>query len=170
MKSYPSKIALGLLFLLPLAPAIAADEPSDPSWRKAADNHIFAQQLVNDELSKSPDLIVIGVHADLPGTKDERMIASNLDRIGKRDDDDDKAGAIDGKTVLAPNLTEPGKFEILIPMLDKSGDIIGAIGLVFKYQKGDSQLALLKRATEIRDEFAQQLDSAADLFRPIGQS
>lgn len=166
MTTSATKIALTLACLLPLVPALAADEPTDPSWRKAADNHIFAQQLVNDELRRSSDLLVIGIHADLPGTKDERMIACNLGRVGKVDDDDDKAGAIDGKTVLAPNPEDPGRFEILIPLHDKAGDRIGAIGLVFKYHAGESLVHLLKRAIEVRDGFARRLNSADDLFRP----
>jgi hypothetical protein len=117
-------------------------------------------------MASNPELLVVGIHCDRPGTQDERMIASNLDRINKVDDDDDKAGAVDGKTVLAPNLSDPTKFEVLIPMLDASGNRIGAIGLVFKYKQGDNQVEILKKATEIRDGIAQKVSSAGDLFKP----
>jgi hypothetical protein len=148
------------------AAAFCADPETDPSWTKAADNKIFAQTLANEVMAGNADLLVIGIHASKPGSKDERMIASNLDRIGKIDDDDDKAGAVDGKTVLAPNLKEPNKFEVLIPMHNTAGDIIGAIGLVFKYKAGDSQVKLLGKATKIRDGLAAKLPTADDLFKP----
>src|SRR5215472_9620059 len=81
------------------APALA-DQPLG----KAADNAIYAQQLVNEQMAKHPELVVIGVHAAKPGAKKSTMIASNLDRIGKADDDDDLAVAHERKTILAPNL------------------------------------------------------------------
>jgi len=145
--------------------AFCADVETDPSWTKAADNKIYAQTLANEVIASNAELLVIGIHATKPGTKDERMIASNLDRIGKMDDDDDKAGAVDGKTVLAPNLKEPNKFEVLIPLHDTAGDIIGAIGLVFKYKAGDNQVKILSKATKIRDGLAAKLAGIDDLFK-----
>ena len=166
MKTNPLRFLIAASALSLGAAAFCADPVSDPTWTKAADNKIYAQTLANEVMAANPELLVIGIHATKPGTKDEKMIASNLDRIGKMDDDDDKAGAVDGKTVLAPNLKEPQKFEVLIPMHNTGGDIIGAIGLVFKYQKGDSQVKLLGKATKIRDGLARKLPSADDLFKP----
>jgi len=165
---YPTlKLALVTAVLATAQLCIAADEPSDPSWKKAADNKIFAQTLVDSAKQSHSDLLVVGIHSNLPGTKDERMIACSLDRIGKVDDDDDKAGAVDGKTVLAPNLTEPDKFEILMPLKDKSGLRIGALALVFKYKQGDDEVKLLAKATKIRDGFAAKLGGADDLFKAV---
>jgi hypothetical protein len=166
--NYPSlKLALVTVFLAGSQLCFGADEPSDPSWKKAADNKIFAQTLADDALKSHSDLFVVGIHSNLPGTKDERMIACTLDRVGKVDDDDDKAGAVDGKTVLAPNQTEPNKFEILMPLKDKAGDRIGAVAFVFKYKQGDDEVKLLAKATKIRDGFAAKLNSGDDLFKPV---
>jgi hypothetical protein len=167
MNSLPSKFALVCLCLASVSFSFAADPVADPSWKKAADNKIFAQTLVDGALRTHSELLVVGIHSNLPGTKDERMIACNLDRIGKVDDDDDKAGAVDGKTVLAPNETDPNKFEILIPLKDKSGNRIGALALVFKYTKGADEVKLLGKATKLRDSFAAKLGSAEDLFKPV---
>jgi len=46
--------------ILALLPALNAATPPDPSWRKAADNHIFAQRLVNELMAKYPELVVVG--------------------------------------------------------------------------------------------------------------
>ena len=143
----------------------AADAP-DPSWGKAADNHIFAQSVANEIMAKNPDLVVIGLHAIAPGAKDETLIATNLDRIGKKDDDDDVAVATERKTILAPNLKDATRFEVQVPLKTSSGEIIGAIGLVFKYKEGDNEVVLHKKALAIRDAIAKQVSSLADLFKP----
>ena len=119
---------------------------ADAPWGKAADNKILAQAVVNDTMAAHADLLVVGLHTIAPGAKDETMIASNLDRIGKKDDDDDIAVATERKTICAPNLKDPTRFEVQVPMMDKAGEVIGAIGLVFKYKAGDDEVALLKKA------------------------
>jgi len=78
----------------------SAAAAADPAFGKAADNAIYAQQLVNEQMAKHPELLVLGMHAAKPGAKDSHMIAANLDRIGKADDDDDLAVARERKTIL----------------------------------------------------------------------
>ena len=51
-------------------------------------------------------------------------------------------------------------------MKDAGGDIIGAIGLVFKYHAGDDEVQLHIKALAIRDGLARQIPSLADLFTP----
>lgn len=141
---------------------------ADPALGKAADNHILAQTVVNSVMARHPELVVVGLHATAPGAAHETMIASNLDRIGKLDDDDDIAVATEHKTILAPNVKEPNKFEVQVPLLDAAGRFIGAAGLVFRYQAGDDQLVLHREALAIRDEMAAQFRDAAALFAPAG--
>lgn len=144
----------------------AAETTPDPSWGKAADNKIFAQTLVNDTMAAHPELVVMGLHAVAPGQKDEKMIATNLDRIGKKDDDDDIAVATEGKTILAPNLTDPHKFEVQVPLLDSSGRTVGSIGFVFKYHAGDDQIEFHKKAFAIRADLAKRISDHDALFAP----
>ena len=167
MKRFSALSAIAAASLCLGASSLRADEaPTDPSWRKAADNHIFAQTLVNDTMAANPDLVVIGLHAVAPGAKDETMIATNLDRVGKKDDDDDVAVATERKTILAPNLKDSSRFEVQVPLKDSSGAIVGAIGLVFKYHAGDDEVALHVKALAIRDNIAKQVSGLADLFKP----
>ena len=132
---------------------------------KSADNKIYAHSLVNKVMIDNPDLLVLGLHAVAPGARDETMIASNLDRIGKKDDADDIAVATERKTILAPNLKESNKFEVQIPLMDASNRIIGATGLVFKYKTGDDELILHEKALKIRNELAKQIPDLAALFK-----
>lgn len=146
--------------------AFAADEAPQPPLGKAADNHIYAQTLVNSIMAEHSELVVIGLHATAAGSKDERMIATNLDRIGKIDDDDDVAVATERKTICAPNLKDDTRFEVQVPLMDAQSHVVGAIGLVFKYHPGDDELALHKRALEIRAELAKQIPDHDSLFKP----
>ncbi len=165
---YTSRLLL--LFSLPLAlghPVFAETAP-DPTWRKAADNHIYAQQLVNQTMAAHPELLVIGMHATRPGATGQRMIASNLDRIGKHDDDDDIGVATEHKTICAPNLKETFKFEVLMPLKDASGHVLNAaVGFVFKYKAGDDEVKMHAKAVAIRDDLARRIPSLEALFAPV---
>jgi hypothetical protein len=132
---------------------------------KAADSAIFAQTLVNEQIAKHPELLILGMHAPKPGAKDSHMIASNLDRIGKEDDEDDLAVAKERKTILAPNMKEPDKFEVAVPLKDASGKVIGSLSTVFKYAPGDDEVKMHQAALAIRDEVARKIPSVAALFK-----
>jgi iron complex outermembrane receptor protein len=147
--------------------ATAAYALADPALGKAADNAIYAQSLVNEQMAKHPELLVLGMHAPKPGAKDSHMIAANLDRIGKADDEDDLAVAQERKTILAPNVKEPTKFEVAVPLKDASGKVIGSLSTVFKYAAGDDEIKLHAAAVAIRDEMAKKIPSVAALFKPV---
>src|SRR6202011_2124119 len=82
-----SKTQVGLMALIGCMSLTAASAAE--KLGKAADNAIYAQTLANEVMASHPELVVIGLHALKPGSKEETMIASNLDRIGKKDDEDD---------------------------------------------------------------------------------
>jgi hypothetical protein len=149
-----------------LSCATAAYALADPALGKAADNAIYAQTLVNEQMAKHPELLVLGMHAPKPGAKDSHMIAANLDRIGKADDEDDLAVAQERKTILAPNVKEPTKFEVAVPLKDASGKVIGSLSTVFKYAAGDDEVKMHSAALAIRDEMARKIPSVAALFKP----
>ena len=94
------------------------------------------------------------------------MIASNLDRIGKKDDEDDLAVAHERKTILAPNMKDPTKFEVAVPLHDASGKTIGSLSTVFKYTAGDDEVKMHKAALAIRDDIAKKIPNTAALFKP----
>ena len=170
MKTIPRLACLSLLLLGLRLPGTAAEISPDPSWSKAADNKIYAQKLVNEALAAHPELVVIGLHAAAPGTTEEKMFATNLDRVGKQDDDDDKAAVIDHKIILAPNPNDPHKFEVQLSLKDAAGNTLPAgAGLVFKYNAGDDPVQILIKAVKIRDEFAKKTPNFAALFAPVAK-
>jgi len=162
--------AMSVMALLPaVMPALRAESsPAEKAtWTKAAVNKIYAQKLVDATMAENPDLLVIGMHGIKPGATESRMIASNLDRINKHDDDDDIGVANEHKTICAPNQTDTSKFEVLMPMKDASGTTLNAaIGFVFRYKAGDDEVKMHAKAVSIRDNMARQIPSYAALFEP----
>jgi iron complex outermembrane receptor protein len=156
-----SAAVTAMLACASVVPAVAADQ----ALGKAADNAIYAQSLVNEQMAKHPELVVIGMHAVKPGLKASTMIATNLDRIGKADDDDDLAVSRERKTILAPNLKEPTQFEVAVPLKDASGQVIGSLSTVFKYTAGDDEVKMHVAALAIRDELAKKTPNVAALFK-----
>jgi iron complex outermembrane receptor protein len=133
----------------------------DPSYTQPAP---FAQKLVDDALAKHPEVILIAIHAAPPKHKN-LIVASNFGRIGKIGDEDDMRCIRTGKSNL--ELSSTGThFEDELVLQDASGKTIGALGVVFNYKPGDDKEALVKIATQVRDEMKAQLPSAAALFGP----
>src|SRR5579859_7574151 len=131
----------------------------DPTYTKPAP---YAQKLVEDALAKHPEVILIAIHAQPPGHKN-LIVASNFGRIGKIGDEDDMRCIRTGKSNLeiGANGTH---FEDELILLDSSGKTIGALGVVFHYNKGDDKAALEKIAIQTRDEMKAQLPTAKALF------
>lgn len=160
---------VALAALITLQPSLRAESSAaeKATWTKAADNKIYAQQLVNETMAAHPELLVIGMHGVKPGANQAHMIASNLDRINKHDDDDDVGVATEHKTICAPNLTETFKFEVLMPMKNASGKTLNAaIGFVFRYKAGDDEVKMHAKAVAIRDSLARKIPSYESLFAP----
>jgi hypothetical protein len=160
------EMKLSAMLAATLACAWAASVSAEETLGKAADNAIYAQTLINNTMAQHPEIVVMGMHALKPGSKTERMIATNLDRIGKKDDEDDLAVAHERKTILAPNIKDPTKFEVAVPLHDASGKVIGSLSAVFKYTAGDDEVKMHAAAVAIRDDLARKIPNVAELFKP----
>ena len=67
-----------------------------------------------------------------------------------------------------PNLEVNKKgdhFEVELVLQDQSGKTIGAVGIVFMYEKG-KEAEFQKRAEQVRDEMRQKTPTIAKLFEP----
>jgi iron complex outermembrane receptor protein len=148
--------------------ATAAESAASPNWRKAADNKILAQKLVNDTLARHPELVVLGIHATPPGGTQSQIIAINLDRIGKVDDPEARLVIEEHKIILEPNLKDPTRFEVQLWMKDAPNRQLPVlVAVVFDKRKtGDDLVEFLRRGLAIRDEMAAKLPSFEALFKP----
>ncbi|TCG06480.1 TonB-dependent siderophore receptor [Paraburkholderia steynii] len=126
----------------------------------------YAQSLVDDTLAKYPHVVVLAMHVKPPGGgTDYPIIASNIGRIGKPADEDDIQVITTGKTSLEVN-REDDRFEVKLPLQDKSGNTIGALGVIFPYTNAANQSALQQRAEAIRDALRAHIPDSAKLFEP----
>jgi hypothetical protein len=136
----------------------AVDDPNIP-----VDS--YAQYIVDDELAKHRDLMILAIHATTPRNSDPEILASNIGRIGKKADDDDMRVVRDGKTNLEVN-KDLMRYEVELPLDDSSGKRIGALGVVFALTAHTNQKARHAEAIRIRDEIARRIPSAAKLVQP----
>jgi hypothetical protein len=123
----------------------------------------FAQHLVDQALDRNPGILIVAIHAATPTNKDYPIIASNIGRIGKKADDDDMEVITTAKPRLEIN--ESGdRFESEGALRNSSGQVIGAVGVVFPYQPGDDQQALHAKAEALRATWSRQLPNASRLL------
>jgi hypothetical protein len=96
---------------------------------------IYAQKLLDETLARHKDVVIMAMHVTPPGKSDNVIIASNIGRIGKKADEDDMRVIETGKPNLEVN-KKGDHYEVELVMQDVSGKTIGAIGIVFNYEKG----------------------------------
>jgi hypothetical protein len=78
------------------------------AWPPQADStlapeKIYAQELVNRTLASHPELLVVAMHVTPPGATENVIIASNIGRIGKRADAEDRRVIDTGETLAKVN-------------------------------------------------------------------
>jgi hypothetical protein len=128
-----------------------------------APEKIYAQELVNQTVAKYPDLLVVAMHVTPPKSSQNVIIASNIGRIGKKADAEDKKVINTGETLAKVN-KNGDRFEVELPLHDASSKPIGALAIVFPYKAGDDASQFEKRAELIRDELAPQIPQLSKLM------
>jgi hypothetical protein len=125
---------------------------------------IYAQKLLDEALAKHKDVVIMAMHVTPPGKTENVIIASNIGRIGKKADEDDMRVIKTGKPNLEVN-KKGDHFEVELVLQDQSGKTIGAVGIVFMYEKG-KEAEFQKKAEQVRDEMKQKTPTLAKLFEP----
>jgi hypothetical protein len=123
---------------------------------------IYAQKLLDETLAKHKQVVIMAMHVTPPGKTENVIIASNIGRIGKKADEDDMRVIDTGKPNLEVN-KKGDHFEVELVLQDQSGKTIGAVGIVFNYEKG-KEAEFQKNAEQIRDEMKQKTPTLAKLF------
>ena len=130
-----------------------------------APERIYAQELVNETVAAHPDLLVVAMHVTPPGDSDNVIIASNIGRIGKRADAEDRKVIDTGETLAKVN-RNGDRFEVELVLHDASRRPIGALAIVFPYKAGDERQQFVNAAQAIRDELATRIPDVASLVQP----
>ena len=140
----------------------AADPyPFDPKFGPTT----YAQKLTERTVAAHPDLLVMMIHATPPGGAYNVIIGSNIGRFGKKADEDDLRVIEKGSTNLEVG-GDNDRYETELPLLDRSGKRIGALGLVFGLKPDTNKEALHQHGLAIRDEVARDIPDNAALFKP----
>ena len=141
----------------------AADPyPFDPKFGPGT----YAQKLTERTVAAHPDILVMMIHATPPGDAYNVIIGSNIGRFGKKADEDDLRVIEKGSTNLEVG-GDNDRFETELPLLDRTGKRIGALGLVFALKPDTNKEALHQHGLAIRDEVARAIPNNAALFRRV---
>jgi hypothetical protein len=147
-----------MIYLMALAIFFAAAQRCSAQEGKK----LYAQKLLEETLARHKDVVIMAMHVTPPGKTENVIIASNIGRIGKKADEDDMRVIETGKPNLEVN-KKGDHFEVELVMQDQSGKTIGAVGIVFMYEKG-KEAEFQKNAEQIRDEMKQKTPTLARLF------
>lgn len=138
-------------------PSLADRYPYEP----LATTKTHAQKLVDDVLSKHPDVITLALHVTPPKGRENIIVASNFGRIGKKADSDDLK-AVSGESITAA--TAQGKrYSVELALRDASNKTIGALSVGFRNVPGENEQAFLSKAQSLRDELQKRIPSLESL-------
>src|SRR5258708_10744767 len=126
----------------------------------------YGQQLVDEAMASYPEIQILALHANVPKTEDNVIVASNIGRLGKKGDEDDLRLIKTEKPNLEIN-SEGNRFEAELVLRDVSGSNIGAVGVVFAYTPGDDKIALQRRAEQVQAGRSRGITNAGSLFGPL---
>lgn len=121
-----------------------------------------ADALVEKMLARFPDLVTLALHVASPGSGN-LIVASNFGRIGKPGDRDDQHVEQDG--VVLREVTDGGRrLAVELPLLDRAGNVIGALSTSFAVPAGTDPQTRDARAVAVRDALARAIGTRTVLF------
>jgi ABC-type sugar transport system substrate-binding protein len=149
---------LAVFVILGGVQSLAANEEPQPS------NPIFAQRLVEKTIKAHRDMLDVIFHVTPPNSTDNMAIAAyTAKERGAKSGDDDLGVITTGKPVV--EVQKDGvRIGVLLPLKDRSGSIIGALGLMYTYHAGQKEKDFLHRSEKIRNNLAKQIASREALF------
>src|SRR5260370_20164193 len=129
------------LSILSFALAAALPLYAQSTDAAAAKPNTYAQKLVDKELAKHPEIVILVFHVISKDGSDYPIIASNIGRYGKKADEDDLRTIHTGKPNLEGNAA--GKhFAVAMGLHDDSNKSNIAIADGYNDKNGDDQDAL----------------------------
>jgi len=136
------------------------------SYDARVSTNSYGQQLVDETMAAYPEIQILALHANVPKTEDNVIVASNIGRFGKKGDEDDMRLIRTEKPNLEIN-SEGNRFEAELVLRDVSGSNIGAVGVVFGYKPGDDRIALQRRAEQVQAGLGRRITNSGNLFEPV---
>ena len=131
-------------------------------YQPLATTKTHAQKLVDDVLSRHPEIIELAVHATPPKGRDNIIVASNFGRIGKKSDADDVTVIGSGQPIAGP-AAQGKRYRVELALRDVANKTVGALSVGFRYKSGDDGKALVSKAEALRDELGKRIPSPESL-------
>ncbi|MCK4390428.1 MAG: hypothetical protein KAV83_09360 [Desulfobacterales bacterium] len=132
------------------------------SWAMEGSKFKEAQELVDNMVSKHPDLLRLTIHAVPTGKEGSRIIACNIrEKIGAPSDPEDLEVLKTNKIVV---LREGDNLDVTAPIRDKAGKPIAASGITLRFRKGETENKLIEKAKSIANEVTTTIQSLDKLL------
>lgn len=125
----------------------------------------YAQLLVDYVVFHDREVISAGIHAVAPGATDPSLVATSVGPAGGKSE----AAILGVMRSNQPALAlrpDQGRCEVLMPLLDGTDGIIGALALSFRCQSGQPRERFLERAVGLRGRLREITPKQASLFDP----
>jgi hypothetical protein len=142
-----------------------AQEPA-PSDVYVASQRFYVQKMAEDVKAKHPELVYLNLRTIPPGRTESFKVGSAPPSRGGKSDAGDLEAEHTGKPFIAPIKDAPQEFQILLPLREHSGKIIGNIAMRMKLAPGKTSADALKLAEKINRELQDRIPSKAKLFEP----
>ena len=119
---------------------------------------VKVQAIVNNMVSKHPDLVRLTIHAVPTGEETSRIIACNIkEKIGKPSDPEDLEAMKTGETFV---LREGNNLDVTAPIWNKAGKPVAATGITLCFGKEETESDVVKKATVIAKELNTAIQNA----------
>lgn len=123
-----------------------------------------AQTLVQQIAARHGDMVLLGVHATIPDTKNNVIIACNDQaRIGKPSSKGDMALIGTPKIVVA-RLPKKNVYEVAMTLNDAQGRTVGMMVDQMRLDAVPDEVEALRRALDVRADLEKNIPSESALF------
>jgi len=146
-------------------------KPADWSLLNHPDNEQefpnFAQSLIEQQLNRHSDVLVVAIHAQIPGEDINRVIAINQAQWGKflwRPSDDIDTDTAKTQRTVVQVIPATHRMEVHMPLHTGSGQTIATLVCVWSFKVEEDAPELLKKSQQMRDEIAPSVPSLARLL------
>ena len=121
-----------------------------------------AQKLVDQTLARHPEVNMLAMHVTPPKSRDNIILASTFGRIGKKSDEADTKVIATGEPQAGAQ-SNCERYVVELPLLDTSGNKLGALSVGWPYRQGDDEHSFLSKAAKVRDELRKRIPSLEKL-------
>lgn len=123
-----------------------------------------AQTLVQQIVARHGDMVLLGVHATIPGTKNNVIIACNDQaRIGKPSSEGDMA-LIGKPKIMVARLPKKNVYEVAMTLNDAQGRTVGMMVDQMRLDAVPDEVEALRRALDVRADLEKNIPSEGALF------